>query len=914
MALTKAQKKRAEAAAEAWQAGVRAAQDADFAAARKWLERAHRLAPNDPRLTLDLANLRLAMGDPADALFDGVARRFDAAPAWEGLVAARRVAGDLAGARTALATYLSRHCVTDSVAALADAVAGPRGWCGAAADGRILGAGKRARARAVLDFAALRRVEGIVEATANGLSGWASRPAAPATPPALNVVDDKGKTSSVTFTGAILPANDDAPLATRHEFVVKAKHLRGLTPPFRICNAPGEDIFGSPIDPAALAAITPILAKRRGKPVTAPPARRSLAIVMPVYRGFATTKACLESVFAALPPRGKIIVIDDATPEPDMAAWLDEVAGEKRIVLIRHARNLGFPAAANAGIRAARNRDVLLLNSDTLVPPGAIAALADAAYARPEIGSVTPMSNEATICSYPKGDGGNKPPDLAGTIRLNVLAGQANQGRLVEIPTAVGFCMFMRHDAVAAVGLFRDRIFAQGYGEENDWCLRARHLGYRHVAATGVFVAHLGGASFGAAGRALNARNAARLNRLYPGYDALVGDFIRADRLAAARRRIDVARFAAGRVKNGAVLLISHSHGGGVARRVTEEMAAIRQNGQRPILLFPATPADPETMFFPWDTGVTDGDTGDYPNLTFQPVTFDSLLRLLRGQGVSRVIFHHGLGHHPEIRGMAAILGVPQEIVIHDYASFCARVNLLTRPGKNADLRYCGEPDVAGCIACVKVAGDETFERIGVKTRLKRSAKEFASAARITAPSLDAARRIARHFPGVTPIVEPWEDDTAPVTLRPPRRHGARNIIVIGGIGPQKGFDVLLACARDAKARSLGLTFIVAGTSAEDRRLLDEGIFVTGAYEEGEATGLIAGLHGDLAFLPSIWPETWCFTLTEAWRAGLYAIAYDLGAQGSRIRVTGRGAVLPLGLPAPRINDYLLAWQPDSGN
>jgi glycosyltransferase involved in cell wall biosynthesis len=134
---------------------------------------------------------------------------------------------------------------------------------------------------------------------------------------------------------------------------------------------------------------------------------------------------------------------------------------------------------------------------------------------------------------------------------------------------------------------------------------------------------------------------------------------------------------------------------------------------------------------------------------------------------------------------------------------------------------------------------------------------------------------------------------------------------VIGGIGPAKGYDVLLECARDAARRRLDLTFVVAGTSAADAALLETGrIFITGAYKEGEATKLIWSLGADLAFLPSIWPETWCFALSEAWRAGLYTIVFDLGAQAARIVATGRGAVLPLGLPVPRINDALLAWRP----
>ena len=59
--------------------------------------------------------------------------------------------------------------------------------------------------------------------------------------------------------------------------------------------------------------------------------------------------------------------------------------------------------------------------------------------------------------------------------------------------------------------------------------------------------------------------------------------------------------------------------------------------------------------------------------------------------------------------------------------------------------------------------------------------------------------------------------------------------------------------------------------------------------------------------LPSIFPETWCLSLAEAWHAGLRVVAFDIGAQAERIRQTGRGILLPLGLPAHAINNALLA-------
>ena len=123
-------------------------------------------------------------------------------------------------------------------------------------------------------------------------------------------------------------------------------------------------------------------------------------------------------------------------------------------------------------------------------------------------------------------------PDLAAAVRLDALARRANGGRAIDIPVGVGFCMYIRRACLDAVGPLRADLFAQGYGEENDFCLRARHLGWRHVAAPGVFVAHVGGHSFGAAAKHLRRATQALLERLHPGYSALIEAHALADPLA----------------------------------------------------------------------------------------------------------------------------------------------------------------------------------------------------------------------------------------------------------------------------------------------------------------------------------------------------------------------------------------------
>jgi glycosyltransferase involved in cell wall biosynthesis len=133
-------------------------------------------------------------------------------------------------------------------------------------------------------------------------------------------------------------------------------------------------------------------------------------------------------------------------------------------------------------------------------------------------------------------------------------------------------------------------------------------------------------------------------------------------------------------------------------------------------------------------------------------------------------------------------------------------------------------------------------------------------------------------------------------------------VCIIGAIGLHTGFQVLLDCALDAAARNLPLEFVVVGHTIDDRALLGTGrVFVTGPYDPDEAVGLIRRQNASLALLPSIFPETWCLALSEAWRAGLQVMAFDIGAQAERIRRTSRGILLPLGASASQINNAMVA-------
>jgi GT2 family glycosyltransferase len=783
-----------------------------------------------------------------------------------------------------------------------------------------------------LEARAIRRIEGCVTACDGALDGWAWQPSDPATDPMIAVSAASGEELTVIARGETGNVRGTSLLGRARNFHLSADRLSGMAGPFHLRGSDGADLLGSPLDPAreqraaaagasalraafpaggrqgrAIVASPPLAVPAdiigRFPPVGYDPRRRVTDVVIPVYGGRTTVRACLASVLATVSAPSRIIVIDDATPDRDLAAELTELARRRRIRLVRHARNRGYPVSANAGIGACAGRDVVLLNSDTIVAPSWLDRLRAVAYSSPDIGTVTPLSNNGTILNYPRVDDSNPMPDAAETARLARQADRANRGVAVDIPVAVGFCMYLRRDCLDAVGAFRTDVFAQGYGEENDFCLRARHLGWRHVAAPGVFVAHCGAQSFGPAGEALRARNQAVLNRLHPGYEALIIGHLRSDPLARARRRLDQARWRAVQpASRAAALVITHNDGGGVEQRIVAACATHLAAGRQPIVLRPASLSDGAP-------GVVlgDGPAGGFPNLRFaMPAELSTLAKFLRGIGLREMELHHLLGHSPAVVELIGLLGVPYDVHVHDYGLICPRIALVGR-----ERRYCGEPAVATCEACLADLGSLTGEAISVAALRQRSARLLAGARHVLTPSADATVRLRRHFPTIEVQTVPYDDDDshiAAMSISVRSRHGSTRVCVVGAIGVEKGYEILLASARDAAERGLPLEFVVVGHTIDDARLLDTGrVFVTGEFQPAEAVPMIRAQDAAIAWLPSVCPETWSFTLSEAWRAGLRVVAFDLGAQAERIRRTGRGVLLPLGLPPAAINSALLA-------
>lgn len=242
---------------------------------------------------------------------------------------------------------------------------------------------------------------------------------------------------------------------------------------------------------------------------SAVPSDPRLAVVVPTHDTRSLTLACLASLEAAGMAGAEVIVVDDASRDGTAEA----IRGRYPAVrVLRNERTQGYTRSANRGLAAARGEVLLLLNSDTEVGPGARDALEDA-LRRPRLGVV------GAALRYPDGapqwSGGRFPSLLwlfvlaAGVAPLLSPLPGARALRPVSaagggpVDWVTGAAMALRREVWAEVGAFDEGF--RLYGQDLDFCTRARESGWEVAVAPAFHVVHHHGATIGrtagAAGR-----------------------------------------------------------------------------------------------------------------------------------------------------------------------------------------------------------------------------------------------------------------------------------------------------------------------------------------------------------------------------------------------------------------------------
>lgn len=252
---------------------------------------------------------------------------------------------------------------------------------------------------------------------------------------------------------------------------------------------------------------------------------KKVSIIILGFNQVKYTKLCIDSLVKNTRQKYELILIDNGSTD-ETAEYFKSIAGAKAII---NADNLGVARGWNQGLRAATGDYLCILNNDTLLPPNWLENMVRLCESDPKIGLVGPRSNnisgpqkvEATEIKtvddvWPYAECYHKEHDLSA----------------IEYERVTGFCLVMSRPVFKSIGYFDER-FGKGNFEDDDYCIRARYMGYRLMFANDSFVFHFGSVSFSHASvdwRALMDENRKKFEQKWARGSASLSDvFIHAD-------------------------------------------------------------------------------------------------------------------------------------------------------------------------------------------------------------------------------------------------------------------------------------------------------------------------------------------------------------------------------------------------
>lgn len=619
-----------------------------------------------------------------------------------------------------------------------------------------------------------------------------------------------------------------------------------------------------------------------------------IAIVVPIYKAAEDLARCLDALARSTTRPARLILIDDASGCSAVDGLLAEWRGRANVEVHVNDANRGFTGTVNRGIALAGRADVVLLNSDTMVTPGWLEGLRTAAYSEPGVATVTPLSNNAGAFSVPEIGVENRLSPGFDVDDQSRLVRQASLGLMPAVPTGNGFCLYIRRSCLDLVGSFDEAAFPRGYGEENDFCMRAWRQGMLHLIDDRTYVYHRRGASFGGEKEKQYAAGREVVDRRYPEYSTLTSVYADDPDMLAIRWRIRRAMAdTASRpsLPRPRALFVISTLSGGTPQTNADLMAALSDRYEPWVLRCDSKRLELSR----WEAGEM---VRVEEHVLMRPIhgavhrssEYDARVAdLIVRHGFEivhiRHIAWHGIGLSSVCRG----LGVPVVFSFHDFYTLCPNTKLLDH-----EKRYCAGKCTAGDGDCIA--------ELWPKNSIPNLKHQFIGRWReMFATMLAECDAFVTTSPGARDVIRqeyeflrdrdfrviPHARDFAVMDNLAAVPSGGEplRILVPGNISAAKGAELLEEIAGlDADGE---IEFHILGDHGAIQAR--DNVIVHGRYKRSDFARIVRDIRPHLGAILSIWPETYSHTLTEMWACGVPVFALDIGAVAERIRESGGG-------------------------
>ena len=618
-----------------------------------------------------------------------------------------------------------------------------------------------------------------------------------------------------------------------------------------------------------------------------------VTVIVPIFSDYDATRLCLESLLREINWTGhRAILINDATLDPQIVAYLAELDSEPHVEVLTNTYNLGFVGSVNRAFNRGIQDDIIILNSDTVAPPGFISRLAAAARSSSDIGTVTPLSNNGEFTSFPIPNISNPLGPREEVERIDRIAAEVNAGIVIDIPTGIGFCLYITRSCLNAFGPLSED-FSPGYLEDANFCLRAHEGGFRSVCAPSIYVGHAGSKSFGLKKRALVVRNLGLLERQFPSHRLECAKFMAIDPLRPARAAIE--RRAAAIACHPRLLVTGTNAINACAHRRARELGSDRA----PAIILEVRVEDVGPV-----VKIINSAGGMPQSLAFSFAIadeYESLVSFIKSIEPSRIEFLDPANTPFQLVDMLLSLKIPHDLFIADAALAGPQYEHIVASDVLASKQYEIEK-------YAKASFDNAITQEDWTARWQSIAEDAHS---ILVPSSQAEAFAANVLPPRIFGKVKRTFESRHRTMRKRRLAGACHL----------GFVPVRSCASEQRlisetARQLGrirpdISMTIIGATHNDLDLMRAGnVFVTGLVDPAEFEKLVAALGVEYLFVSITQPLFAHPALEVAFSSNLPSAYFDWSM--GRAKAKDMDLAMDPQLPLEGIVNALSGWMPET--
>ena len=628
---------------------------------------------------------------------------------------------------------------------------------------------------------------------------------------------------------------------------------------------------------------------------------KNIDIIIPIYNAYEYTEECIKSVIKNTDLKEHtLVLINDKSPDNNILPMLNKYKNNNKdlnIVVLDNEENIGFVKTVNKGMQYSKN-DVILLNSDTEVTKNWIEKIQQCAYSNQYIATVTPLTNNGTVYSVPNFGVDNELPKNMTLEEYAKMIEEISCNRYPQMTTGNGFCMFIKRSVIEEIGLFDDKTFGKGYGEENDFCYRALDHGYTNVLCDNTFIYHKGTQSFKKENMtetrmALIEKHMKLLRERYPIYVQKTDMFIANNPIRDIQENIDININLYN--KKRILYLVNEweenlEMTGGTSLHIKDLLERNKENNIATFVLAPDKFDLARFKLYLYTNNYArtianfKTDIHQYGQVNYTNQTYKQMIEtILDSFKIDILHVHHFLFQTFDAINEAKKRNIYTIMTLHDLYMICPSVNMVYKD------KFCEIDPEKDCAKCLN-------SRLGVSRDIlenwRKNCKNLLEQCdKIIVPSENTKKQYNKIYPDLNIEVVEHGVELVEIENKPKKEKTTFDIAFVGAMAIHKGSNILKSLIKENNNQDIKIHLF--GKSEDESLTKNQKNYIFhGKYQRGKLPELLKENNIDLVCIFAPWPETYSYTLTECYMAKIPILAFDIGAVGDRIKQDKTGYVI----------------------